>query len=142
MQRGYGPAGAGARQLTVRVVCQRLAQDLYEPRVSECPRQRCSCGEEGSDRVCTDFRPSGTVTGVPSYRLPRIQQALGALQAKESLPVSDFLNAHWQNKVRPGNGEFFAFSKPDWQYAWTRMPFGAPVAPVLNSGVLVRCRAA
>lgn len=67
----------------------------------------------GTDRLCIDYRRLNKVARVSAYPLPRIQQALDALQQKTFFSIFDFPNAYWQIEGEPGSPKYLAFTAPD-----------------------------
>ncbi|KAL8439400.1 hypothetical protein Efla_007024 [Eimeria flavescens] len=56
-------------------------------------------GNEADDRLCADYREPNNRTVIPPYPLPRIQQALDALQGKAYFSLFDFPAAYYQVEV-------------------------------------------
>lgn len=112
------------------IVKQCLEQGLIVPSNSEWSSPVVLAPKPGGkDRLCIDYRALNKHTRVPSYPLPRIQQALDVLQGKRYFSVFDFPSAYWQIEVDEESRKFLAFITPDGLYEWTRMPFGAAGAP-------------
>lgn len=76
--------------------------------------------------------------GYEGASLPAARDTTGldALQGKAFFPVFDCPNAYWQIEVDKGSSRFLAFSTPDGQYEWTRMPLGAAAAPATQQRMI------
>ena len=73
-----------------------------------------------------------------NYPLPRIHQALDALQGKRYFSVFDLLKAYWQLEVEPAAGKYLVFITPDGLYEWTPMPFGVAGSPAVQQRMMDR----
>ncbi|PHJ23293.1 retrovirus-related pol polyprotein from transposon [Cystoisospora suis] len=133
----YRPVSADKRRRIALLVSECLASGLCVPSDSEWASAVVLAPKPGGkDRLCIDYRKLNSVTRVPTYPLPRIQQALDALQGKTFFSVFDFPNAYWQIEVEPESRKFLAFITPDGHYEWTRMPFGAAAAPATQQRMI------
>ncbi|KAL8424762.1 hypothetical protein Efla_001351 [Eimeria flavescens] len=68
-------------------------------------------GNEAGDRLCLDHRELNNRTVVPRYPLPRIQEALDALQGKAYLSLFDIPAAYYQEEVEERSRPVLAFMR-------------------------------
>ncbi|KAL8424714.1 hypothetical protein Efla_001291 [Eimeria flavescens] len=100
----------------------------HEP--SEFPRGACSVlvsrtGNETEDRLCADYREPKSRPVVPRSLLPRIRQALDALQGKAYFSLFDLPAAYYQMELEEPSRPVLAFQREDGHSQPTRVPFGA-----------------
>ena len=91
---------------------------------------------DGTDRLCIDYRRLNSITRVPAYPMPRVQQAIDSLQGKRYFSIFDFPSAYWQVEVDADSRKYLAFITPDGLYEWKRMPFGAAGAPATQQRMI------
>ena len=90
--------------------------------------------EDGSNRVCVDFRKLNKITEVDPEPMTTTEDLFRRLSSKKYLAKIDLTKGYWQIPVAPEDVHKTAFLTPDAQYKFTWMPFG-----MVNSGAtLVR----
>ena len=65
--------------------------------------------KDGTDRFVIDYRRLNSVTRKDSYPLPRIDDALDALNGTKFFSSMDLLSGYWQVKMEPESREHTAF---------------------------------
>ena len=84
---------------------------------------------DGSFRFCVDYRALNAKTVPDTYPLPRVDDALDALQGNCYFTTIDCLAGFWGVPMEPASRALTAFSTPDGKYEFLRMPFGLINAP-------------
>jgi transposase InsO family protein len=84
---------------------------------------------DGSIRFCVDYRQVNARTVHDTYPLPRVDDALDALQGARLFSTMDCLTGFWQVPVDPASKPVTAFATPDGKYEFNRLPFGLINAP-------------
>ena len=87
---------------------------------------------DGSWRVCSDYRKLNSVTTRDCYPLPRIDTVINALQGATWFSAHDMTSSFWQTQMCETDGGAgdtssmlkTAFTTPEGQFCWLRMPFG------------------
>lgn len=80
--------------------------------------------QDGTVRICIDYRRLNAVTKTDSYPMPRIDELLHL--AKKSLYIStiDLRSGYWQVSVKPEDRDKTSFTTPFGTFRFKRMPFG------------------
>ena len=84
--------------------------------------------KDGTDRFVVDFRRLNAVTRKDSYPLPRIDDALDALNGTKYFSTMDLMSGYWQVEMEPESREHTAFATFGGLYEFTVMPFGLTAA--------------
>ncbi len=66
--------------------------------------------KDGTDRFVIDFRRLNSVTRKDSYPLPRIDDALDALNGTKFFSSMDLMSGYWQVEMEPESREYTAFT--------------------------------
>ena len=85
--------------------------------------------KDGTDRFVVDFRRLNSVTRKDSYPLPRIDDALDALNGTKYFSTMDLLSGYWQVEMSPESREHTAFITYGGLYEFLVVPFGLTNAP-------------
>ena len=85
--------------------------------------------KDNTDRFCVDFRRLNAVTRKDSYPLPRIDDALDALNGTRYFSTMDLMSGYWQVEMDPESREHTAFTTYGGLYEFLVMPFGLTNAP-------------
>ena len=113
-----------------REVQYMLDNDIVEPSKSDwsspcilVPKQ------DGTYRLCTDFRKVNSVTKTDSYPIPRIDDCIDKIGNAKFVSKFDLLKGYWQVPLTERAKEISAFATPDGLYQYKVMPFGMKNAP-------------
>lgn len=85
--------------------------------------------KDGTDRFVVDFRRLNSVTRKDSYPLPRIDDALDALNGTKFFSCMDLMSGYWQVEMEPESREHTAFITYGGLYKFLVVPFGLTGAP-------------
>ena len=85
--------------------------------------------KDGTDRFVVDCRRFNSVTRKDSYPLPRIDDALDALNGTKYFSSLDLTAGFWQVTMEPESREHIAFITYGGLYEFLVMPFGLTGAP-------------
>ena len=85
--------------------------------------------KDGTDRFVIDYRRLNSVTRKDSYPLPRIDDALDALNGTKFFSSMDLMSGYWQVEMEPGSREHTAFVTYGGLYEFQVLPFGLTGAP-------------
>ncbi len=86
--------------------------------------------KDGTLRPVIDYRRVSEVTGDDHYLLPVLRDLLMCLDRRNKVfSRLDLLSGYWQLRMAPESREVTAFSTPNGQFEWTRLPFGLKGAP-------------
>lgn len=85
--------------------------------------------KDGTDRFVVDFRRLNSVTRKDSYPLPRIDDALDALNGTKFFSCMDLMSGYWQVEMEPESREHTAFITYGGLYEFLVVPFGLTGAP-------------
>ena len=80
--------------------------------------------KDGSLRFCIDKRKLNQVTKRDVYPLPRCDEILEAMSGAAFFTRLDLVRGYWQIDVDESSREKTAFSTPEGQFQFKRMPFG------------------
>ena len=103
-----------------------LAEPCFSPWASPC---LLALKEDGSDRLCTDFRKVNQVTVTDSFPLPRLDDLIDSVGNAKFVTKIDLQKGYYQVLLTPKASEISAFVTPDGLYKYLRMPFGMKNAP-------------
>ena len=85
---------------------------------------------DGSVRVCIDYRKLNDVTIKDAFPIPKIDQSFDALKEAKVFSSMDLASEYWQIPVAPEHCHKTAFVTPDGGlYEYVRMPFVLSNAP-------------
>ena len=90
--------------------------------------------EDGTPRLCTDYRRLNQVTVEDPYPMKRIDDLLDEVSAARFLTSLDLLKGFWQVSLTDRAQEASAFVTPDGHYSYCVMPFG-----MRNSSATFQC---
>ena len=85
--------------------------------------------KDGTDRFVVDFRRLNSVTRKDSYPLPRIDDALDALNSTKFFSSMDLMSGFWQVEMESESREHTAFVTYGGLYEFLMLPFGLTGAP-------------
>ena len=85
--------------------------------------------KDGTDRFVVDFRRLNAVTHKDSYPLPRIDDALHALNGTKYFSSMDLMSGYWQVEMEPESREHTAFITYGGLYEFLVVLFGLTNAP-------------
>lgn len=85
--------------------------------------------KDGTDRFVVDYRRLNSVTRKDSYPLPRIDDALDALNGSQLYSLMDLMSGYWQVEMHPASREHTAFTTYGGLYEFLVTPFGLTSAP-------------
>ena len=85
--------------------------------------------KDGTDRFVVDFRRLNSVTRKDSYPLPRIDDALDALNGTKFFSSMDLMSGFWQVEMESESREHTAFVTYGGLYEFLVLPFGLTGAP-------------
>ena len=119
------------RKILYEQVEEMLAAGVIEPTNSAFSSPPILVERPGkSPRFCVDYRALNAITADESAALPRIQDALKALQQAKIFSVLYLKSGYWQIPLTEESKKYTAFSTPDGAaYQFTVMPFGLKNAP-------------
>ena len=80
--------------------------------------------KDGTDRFVVDFRRLNSVTRKDSYPLPRIDDALDALNGTKFFSSMDLMSGFWQVEMEAESREHTAFVTYGGLYEFLVLPFG------------------
>ena len=84
---------------------------------------------DGSNRICVDYRKLNARTKFDAYPMPRIDEMLDTIGRATYLTTIDLAKGYWQVPMEPGDREKTAFTSPLGLLQFTVMPFGLSGAP-------------
>lgn len=85
--------------------------------------------QNGTVRVCVDYRRLNSITVPDTYPMPRIDDLLHDAKSTICMSTLDLKAGYWQIRVREVDQEKTAFITPFGIYKFLRMPFGLRNAP-------------
>ena len=84
---------------------------------------------DGSIRLCVDYRRMNALSRVDSYPMPRIDKLIDRLGRAVYITTLDLTKGYWQVPVAKRDRPKTAFTTPFGQFQFRRMPFGLQGAP-------------
>ena len=85
--------------------------------------------KDGTDRFVVDYRRLNSVTCKDSFPLPRIDDALDALNGTKWYSCLDLMSGYWQVEMEPESREHTAFISHSGLFEFLVVPFGLTSAP-------------
>ena len=85
--------------------------------------------QDGSMRVCVDFRCLNEVTPMDAYPMPRVDELIDKLGSARYVTTLDLSRGYWQVPVAEESRPLTAFVTPYGLYQFRVMPFGLNGAP-------------
>lgn len=85
--------------------------------------------KDGTDRFVVDYRRLNSVTRKDSFPLPRIDDALDALNGTKWYGCLDLMSGYWQVEMEPESREHTAFISHSGLFELLVVPFGLTSAP-------------
>ena len=95
--------------------------------------------EDGSLRLCIDYRKRNSYSTRDAFPLPRIEEALEALGQAKFFSTLDLTSGYWQVEVSEHDKHKTAFSTPVGLFEANRMPFGLQNAPSTFQRLMACC---
>lgn len=92
--------------------------------------------KDGTNRFCIDYRKLNQTTRFDAEPLPDINQIFAKLSNKSFFSKIDLCKGYWQIQMDEQDKEKTAFSTPQGQYQWRRMPFGLKNAGAIFSRMM------
>ena len=118
------------RERVKKELQEMLAAGIIEPSSSEWSSPLVVVHkEDGSLRLCVDYRRLNTVTQPDAYPMPRVDELLDRLGKATYLSTIDLARGYWQVPVSPPDRYKTAFTTPYGFFQFKRMPFGLSGAP-------------
>ena len=87
--------------------------------------------QDGTLRICVDYRQVNSVTKLDTFPLPRIDDLLGQLGNAKYFTTLDLAAGYWQIRVADDSIEKTAFITPGGLNEFRVMPFGQTNAPAV-----------
>ena len=103
-----------------------IAEPCFSPWASPC---LLAPKEDGTDRLCTDFRKVNEVTVTDSFPLPRLDDLIDSVGNAKFVTKIDLQKGYYQVLLTPNASDISAFVTPDGLYKYLRMPFGMKNSP-------------
>jgi len=85
--------------------------------------------QDGSMRVCVDFRRLNEVTPMDAYPMPHVDELIDKLGSARYVTTLDLSRGYWQVPVAEESRPLTAFVTPYGLYQFRVMPFGLNGAP-------------
>ena len=85
--------------------------------------------QDGTFRMCTDYRKVNTVTKTDSFPVPRMDDYIDNIGQAKYVTKFDLLKGFWQIPLTDGAKEISAFVTPDGLFQYKVMPFGMKNSP-------------
>lgn len=121
------------------IIDDLLSREIIKPSISPyCARVVPVRKKDGRIRLCVDLRPLNDRVAKQKYPFPMIEDCIARLGDSRVFTLLDLRDRFHQIKVHPSDTHYFAFSTPDGQYEYTRLPFGFCEAPAEFSKRLVQ----
>ncbi|PIK48215.1 hypothetical protein BSL78_14923 [Apostichopus japonicus] len=89
--------------------------------------------EDGSQRLCIDYRKVNSVTVTDSHPIPRLDDCIDRIGNSKFVSKYDLLKGYWQVPLTKRAKEISTFVTPDGVWACNVMPFGMKNAPNVAS---------
>ena len=86
--------------------------------------------QDGSTRICVDYRRVNDLTVKDAYLIPRVDECLDSLTGSKWFNCLDLNSGFWQIGLDPTDKEKTVFATTLGLYQFTVMPFGLANAPV------------
>lgn len=91
----------------------------------------CVAKQDGSLRMCVDYRGLNKVTSTDIYPMPRIEELLDKVAPTEYITTMDLCKGYYQVPLAEEDKAKTAFLTPMGKFQFTRMPFGLKNAPAV-----------
>lgn len=92
--------------------------------------------KDGNVRFCIDYRKLNQSTKFDAEPLPDINHLFTKLSGKKYFSKIDLTKGYWQIPMKGKDKEKTAFTTPDGQYQWKKMPFGLKNAGAVFSRMM------
>ena len=86
--------------------------------------------QDGSWRLCIDYRKLNSVTHQDAYPLPRIDSTLDSLAGAQLFTTLQFASGYWQIEMEPTDKQKTAFLTTKGHFEFNIIPFGLTNAPL------------
>ena len=107
-----------------------LANNLIKPsRSNWCSPCVLVLKQDGTYRLCVDYRKVNSVTKTDTFPIPRIEDCIDNVGKAHFVTKFDLLQGFWQVPLSDRAKEISAFVTPDGLYQFNVMPFGLKNAP-------------
>ncbi|CAF1103419.1 unnamed protein product [Brachionus calyciflorus] len=116
------------KMLKARVI--RPSKSAWSAQVIMIPKK------DGTKRMCIDYRKLNAVTKQVNWPLPVINDIFDRLSGSKWFSALDLKSSYLQVKMSPDSIEKTAFSTPDGNYEFLRLPFCSKNAPADFSGIM------
>ncbi|XP_070203469.1 uncharacterized protein [Littorina saxatilis] len=91
---------------------------------------------DGKMRTCQDFRKLNQIVRFDGEPLPDVEYLFAKLHRAKYLSKLDLTKGYWQIPVKESDRDKTAFTTPQGQFRWTRMPFGLRTAGAIFSRMM------
>ena len=89
--------------------------------------------QDGTGRLCTDFRKLNALTVEDPFPMPRVDALLDRLGGARFLTKLDMTRGYWQVPIESSSVPYTGFVTPQGHYQWRYMSFGLRNAPATFS---------
>ena len=95
--------------------------------------------EDGTLRMCVDYRRLNAVAEADAYPMPRVDDLIDSLGKAKFVTTLDLSRGYWQVPVEKESRPYTAFTTPYGFFQFRVMPFGLHGAPATFQRMMGRC---